>query len=195
MNKKLLFAALLVLVCVSFAYADAYKDVNRYIAQGLSKENLEKIRTLSPQLTLREKESIYTWKKCPTFTPFLSNLFLGFGSGSFNQGDSTHGILFLAGDTACLGLIAYNILKNGWENFINSIGGKSSGTDDTTLAKVALIAGLGLRVYQAARPFIYANKYNGNLRDALGLNSVTVAMVPTFSDGRPGMSLAARVSL
>lgn len=193
MKKKLLAISLLVLLCVSFAFADAYRDVNKYIGQGLTKENLEKIKALSPQLTQQQKESIYTWRKTPVLFPVLSNLFLGFGSGSFEQGDKLHGYIFLAGDVACLGVVGYNIFKNGWDNFINSFSGESGVEDDMTLAKVALFAALGLRVYQAIRPIRYANNYNSNLKDALGLTSVT--MTPSYANGKMGMTLSAKISL
>lgn len=62
-----------------------------------------------------------------------------------------------------------------------------------TLAKVALFAALGLRVYQAIRPIRYANNYNSNLKDALGLTAVT--MTPSYAKGKMGMTLSAKISL
>ena len=194
MKKRLVIISLLILVCAAVVFADAYKDVNNYISRGLSAENIAKIKELAPQLTQKQKNSIYEWKKVPTMFPFLSNTFLGFGSGSFSQGDSMHGIIFLVGDTICLGAVAYNIIKNGWDNFISATGGKTKGSDDVTIAKIALFAAAGLRVYQAIRPFTYAKDYNGKLEDALGLNT-TVALVPTFSKDGMGMMLSAKVNL
>jgi hypothetical protein len=192
MKKKLLIISLFVIICAAFAFADAYKDVNNYINQGLSDQNVIKIKELAPELTQQQKESIYRWRKVDTVFPFLENTFLGFGSGSFSQGDSTHGIIFLAGDTLCLGLVGYNIISNGWENFINGITGKGGSKDDMTLAKIALIGALGLRVYQAIRPFTYAKNYNAKLKDAIGLET-KVALVPTSKDG-VGMAVSAKVS-
>lgn len=192
MKKKLLIISLFVIICTAFAFADAYKDVNNYINQGLSDQNVIKIKELAPELTQQQKESIYRWRKVDTVFPFLENTFLGFGSGSFSQGDSTHGIIFLAGDTLCLGLVGYNIISNGWENFINGITGKGGSKDDMTLAKIALIGALGLRVYQAIRPFTYAKNYNAKLKDAIGLET-KVALVPTSKDG-VGMAVSAKVS-
>ena len=192
MKKKLLVISLFVIICAAFAFADAYKDVNRYLNQGLSDQNVIKIKELAPELTQQQKESIYKWRKVDVVFPFLENTFLGFGSGSFSQGDTTHGIIFLAGDTLCLGLVGYNIIVNGWENFINGITGKGGTSDDMTLAKVGLIAALGLRVYQAIRPFTYAKKYNAKLADAIGLET-KVALVPTSKDG-VGMAVSAKVS-
>jgi hypothetical protein len=89
MKKKLLIISLFVIICAAFAFADAYKDVNNYINQGLSDQNVIKIKELAPELTQQQKESIYRWRKVDTVFPFLENTFLGFGSGSFSQGDST----------------------------------------------------------------------------------------------------------
>ena len=193
MKKKLLIISIFVIICATFAFADAYKDVNKYITQGLSDQNVIKIKELAPELTQQQKESIYRWKKVDVVFPFLENTFLGFGSGSFSQGDSSHGILFLAGDTLCLGLVGYNIIVNGWENFINGITGKGGSNDDMTLAKVGLIAALGLRVYQAIRPFTYAKNYNAKLADAIGLET-KVALVPAPTKEGLGMSVSAKVS-
>lgn len=194
MKKKLLIISLILLVCAAFAFADAYKDVNKYINQGLSDANVAKIKELSPQLTEQQKKSIYTWKKVDVVFPFLENTFLGFGSGSLSQKDTTHGIIFLAGDTLCLGLVAYNIFKNGWDNFINGITGKGGVSDDMTLAKVALIGALGLRVYQAIRPFTYSKNYNAKLKDAIGYNETAVALLPTKTKDGMGMTVSAKVS-
>ena len=193
MKKKLLIISLILLVCTAFAFADAYKDVNKYISQGLSDENVAKIKELSPQLTEQQKKSIYTWKKVDVVFPFLENTFLGFGSGSFSQKDSGHGIIFLVADTACLGLVGYNIIKNGWENFVNGITGKGGTSDDMTLAKVALIGALGLRVYQAIRPFTYAKNYNAKLKDAIGYNDTAVAILPAPTKEGLGVTVAAKV--
>lgn len=194
MKKKLLIASLLILICVAFAFADAYKDVSKYINLGLSDYNAAKIKELSPQLTQQQKEYLYKWNQVGTVFPFLENTFIGFGSGSFSQKDTVHGIIFLAGDTLCLGLVGYNIIKNGWDNFINGISGKGGTADDMTLAKVALFGALGLRVYQAVRPFIYANKYNTKLKDSLGLDGTAVALVPTPAKEGLGMTVSAKVS-
>ena len=62
MKRRVIFVMILALVCICSAQADAYKDVNKYISQGLSNQNILKIKELSPQLTQKEKDSIYTWK-------------------------------------------------------------------------------------------------------------------------------------
>ena len=194
MKKKMLIISLILIVCAAFAFADAYQDVNKYLNQGLSDANVAKIKELSPQLTEQQKKSIYTWKKVDVVFPFLENTFLGFGSGSFSQGDTTHGIIFLAGDLVGFGLVAYNIMTTSWDNFIGSITGKGGSDGDMTLAKVGLIGVLGLRVYQAIRPFTYSKNYNAKLKDAIGYNETAVAILPTKTKDGMGMTLSAKVS-
>ena len=96
--KKVLIILLVAFVCAAVLYADAYKDANKLIKQGLKDSNIRQIKEISLSLTPDQKQSLYTWNKVSTIGPFLSNLFLGFGSGSTRQGDTLHGVLFLAGD-------------------------------------------------------------------------------------------------
>ena len=195
MRKKALVIMIVAMLCAFALFADAYKDVNKYINSGLSDKNLEKVAELSPQLTQEEKESIYRWKKVSTVMPFAMNLVLGFGSGSFSQGDDGMGILFLAGDTLCTIAIAYDIMSTGWDNFINSFSGKGGETKELGIAKIALITAAGLRVWQAIRPFTYANKKNAKLRTALGLEETKVAITPFVTEEGMGFMFAAKIPL
>ena len=194
MKRKVLVIALIGLICAFAVFADAYKDVNSLIARGLSEENLKKIAELSPQLTQEQKESIFRWKKVPTFLPACMNIFLGFGSGSFDQGDDGMGIAFLVGDVLCAGIVAYDIVTVGWENFINSLTGKGGGPQELSLAKIALIAAGGLRIWQGIRPFTYASSKNAKLKTALGLNDVAVGLAPVLTEDGPGFALSAKFS-
>ncbi|MBO4394180.1 MAG: P13 family porin [Spirochaetales bacterium] len=195
MKKKALIIMIVALLCAGALFADAYKDVNKYINSGLSDKNLQMVAELSPQLTQEQKESIYRWKHVPVVMPFMMNTFLGFGSGSFNQGDDGMGILFLAGDTLCTGIIIYDIMATGWDNFIKEIGGKGGAGSDLNAAKIALIAAAGLRVWQAIRPFTYANSKNAKLKTALGLDEVSVAFAPMMTDDGMGFVLSAKIPL
>ena len=58
MKRRVIFVMILALVCICSAQADAYKDVNKYISQGLSDQNILKIKELSPQLTEQQKEDM-----------------------------------------------------------------------------------------------------------------------------------------
>jgi len=192
--KKVLIILLVAFVCAAVLYADAYKDANKLIKQGLKDSNIRQIKEISLSLTPDQKQSLYTWNKVSTIGPFLSNLFLGFGSGSTRQGDTLHGVLFLAGDAVFTGMIIFDIVKHGVDEFNHSVfHGDAAG--DMTMAMIGLIGIAGLRIYQAIRPFIYANGYNGKLRDALNLDSASVAFLPVQTKGCVGLSLSARIPL
>lgn len=193
MNKKIFVAMLIALLCFGALFADAYKDASKYLKANLSDQNLQKVAELSPQLTQDQKEYLYKWNKVDTVMPFAMNLVLGFGSGSFSQGDDGMGILFLAADTLCTGAIIYDILATGWDNFINSITGKGGGAGELKIAGVALIAAAGMRVWQSIRPFTYANKKNTKLKGALGLDGTSVALAPVISDDGMGLALTAKI--
>ena len=193
MTKKILIVLALALLCTFLVFADAYNDANRYLKANLSDQNLHKVAELSPQLTQDQKEYLFRWNKVGTVMPFAMNLVLGFGSGSFSQGDDGMGILFLAADTLCTGAIIYDIVATGWDNFINSISGKGGGAGELKIAKIALIAAAGMRVWQSIRPFTYAKKKNTKLKSALGLDETTVALAPIVTDDGMGLVLSAKI--
>lgn len=192
--KKVLVIMLLALVCASMLFADAYKDANKIVKQGLKDSNIQKIKELSLQLTADQKQSLYMWNKVSTVGPFLSNLFLGFGSGSTRQGDTLHGLIFLAGDVVFTGLIIYDVVKHGIDEFNHAVfHGDAAG--EMTAAMVGLIGIAGLRIYQAIRPFVFAKSYNGKLRDAPNLDSASVAFLPVRTKDGMVLSLSARIPL
>ena len=86
MKRRVIFVMILALVCICSAQADAYRDVNKYISQGLSDQNILKIKELSPQLTQKEKDSIYTWKRASPLAGAGFHLAARFGPGAFSQG-------------------------------------------------------------------------------------------------------------
>lgn len=195
MRKRTLVLLLVALVCAGALFADAYKDVNKYINSGLSDVNLQKVAELSSELTMDQKQSIYRWKKVPVVMPFAMNFVLGFGSGSFSQGDDGMGILFLVGDTLCTAVIIYDILSTGWENFMDSFSGRGGAARELNASKIALIAAAGLRIWQGIRPFTYASKKNAKLKSALGLDGATVAFAPILTDEGAVFVLSAKIPL
>ncbi len=193
MKRKLVIILLMTLLCAGAVFADAYKDANKLLRANLSDQNLQKVAELAPQLTQDQKEYLYRWNKVDTVMPFALNLVLGFGSGSFSQGDDGMGILFLALDTACTGVIIYDIVATGWDNFQKSISGKGGSTTELKASKIALIAAAGIRVWESIRPFTYAKKKNTKLKSALGLDGATVALTPLVTDDGMGFALSAKI--
>ena len=194
MKKRIIIALIFAVICASFASADAYKDVNGLISRGLTEQNIQMIKELSPQLTQSQKNSIYTWKRVSPITGAAMNLFLGFGSGSSMQGDKLHGTIFMIGDVICTGLIVFDLIKHSGEEFNHSLyGGDKPG--EMTLAIIGLVGAAGLRVWQTIQPIVYARQYNAKLRDALGMDNPTFAMLPVYTKDGLGLTLSARIPL
>ena len=149
---------------------------------------------VSPQLTQSQKNSIYTWKRVSPITGAAMNLFLGFGSGSSMQGDKLHGTIFMIGDVICTGLIVFDLIKHSGEEFNHSLyGGDKAG--EMTLAIIGLVGAAGLRVWQTIQPIVYARQYNAKLRNALGMDDPTFAMLPVYTKDGLGLTLSARIPL
>lgn len=194
MKRILLIITIILMACICPLFADDYNDVNRLIKYGYVKSDPEAIRQLSAGLSQSQKESLYVWNNVSTLEGVLFNSLLGFGSGSFQQKDTLHGIIFLCGDTVCTGLIIWNFVKNAGENFRNEVSGQGGISDDYSLALAGLIGGLALRVWQVIRPIGYARKYNGKLAYALNLDTPQIAIVPTYKDMRTEVTLSATIS-
>ena len=194
MKRILLIITILLIACTSALFADDYNDVNRLIKNGYVKSDPETIRQLSAGLSWSQKESLYTWNNVSTLEGVLFNSLLGFGSGSFQQKDTLHGIIFLCGDTVCTGLIIWNFVKNAGENINNELWGDGGISDDYSLALAGLIGGLALRVWQVIRPIGYAKKYNGKLAYALNLDTPQVAIIPKSGELETEVTLSATIS-
>ena len=95
----------------------------------------------------------YEIEKVDPWGPFVLNLLLGLGIGSFVQGDTTGGLLVAGGEVVGIGLV---IAGAG-----NPEGGSALAIGGVALLGAARIAGLIF-------PFTYANSFNENLRRDLG---------------------------
>jgi hypothetical protein len=104
---------------------------------------------------------------------FLLNFILGFGIGSYVQGDTTGGTIGL-----CLDLSGLALVVSGAIIYANAV--VTSEDPFTTKGIVAYFAGgamlLGSRIFQLVRPFTYANSFS-------------VAVVPNVnSEGQPALT-------
>lgn len=194
MKRILLIIAIILIACISPLFADAYSDAGRLIKSGYVKHDPEAVRQLSSSLSQGQKESLYMWNRVSPLEGVLFNSLLGFGSGSFEQGDTMHGVIFLCGDTICTGLIIWNFVKNAGENVHNELWGEGGVSEDFSLALAGLIGGLALRVWQIIRPIGYAKNYNGKLAYALHLDSPQIAVIPTYKDLKAEVTLSATIS-
>ena len=194
MKRKLVLIVIILLFSVSALSADAYKDVSRMINNGYVRSDPERIRTLATELSQEQKKSLYIWNKVSIPEGVLFNSLLGFGSGSFKQGDTGHGIIFLCGDTICTGLIIFDILRVSGENFNAAVSGDGKATDELPFALAGLLGALALRIWQTIRPIQYAKNYNQKLDYSLNFDSPQIALVRTNDKLKAEIKISASIS-
>ncbi|HOT58456.1 MAG TPA: P13 family porin [Spirochaetales bacterium] len=165
--KKLLVLIFIVTAGASlFADDNAFFQINMLIDDNLF-TNQYAIADLAKDLTGSQKMMIYNQHKNEPVLPFILNLVLGCGIGSYIQGDTGGGTIALCGDLGGILLV--------------SIGYGSFNAGMFTTGTIVLLAS---RIYEIVQPFVYSNKYNRVLRTALGMNGVAynVYMLPDASN-------------
>ncbi|WKC84989.1 P13 family porin [Borreliella lusitaniae] len=125
-----------------------------------------------------EKFLAYEVNKKEALIPFLLNLFLGFGIGSFAQGDILGGSLILGFDAIGIGLIltgAYLDIKDFDKN-------AEKVAFSWTWGKGMMLAGAitmaVTRLTEIVLPFTFANSYNKKLKNSL--NIALAGFEPSF---------------
>lgn len=124
--------------------------------------NAEKIEELSVTLTDIERFTIFGKYEKDAVLPFVANLAVGFGVGSFIQRDLVGGFIALVGDGlgAALPILGYACIMQDYYGYWDSPYGY-----ELIYAGYALI---GItRIFESIRPFTYARRYNTTLRKAL----------------------------
>ncbi|MBO4319868.1 MAG: hypothetical protein J5857_05310 [Treponema sp.] len=166
-------------------------------------ENAESISQLTAGYTVGEKNTIYNeFEKSKGKAIGLN--WLGFGIGSFTQGDGLGGGLGLTFDLLGYGsmlvgggmfivgvvILPWVAIAEGAANGSGSGSGSESGTSSGEL-EALLNAGIGLfatgcilwlgnRIFGTIRPICFQNKYNNSLKAALGINDTEVSFVPVI---------------
>nr|AAR14935.1 outer membrane protein P13 [Borreliella burgdorferi] len=148
MNKFLIFILVTFCAFSSFAQDDSKSTFN---------------------LGAGEKFLIYETNKKDSLVPFLLNLFLGFGIGSFAQGDMLGGSLILGFDAVGIGLIvtgAYLDIK-AFDNNAKKADFKWTWGKGMMLAGVVTMA--VTRLTEIVLPFTFANNYKRKLKNSLNI--------------------------
>ena len=104
----------------------------------------------------------YEASKADPWGPFVLNLLLGFGVGSFVQGDTTGGLMLVGAEAIGIGLVLAGGVNFFGERQALVYGG-------FLLSGVARLAGI-------AFPFTYANAFNQKLRRDLGILVSSVSL-------------------
>ncbi|WPM06249.1 P13 family porin [Borreliella sinica] len=150
MNKLLIF--ILVTFCAFSSFAQASNSTSTF------------------DLGAVEKLLVYEASKKEPVVPFLLNLFLGFGIGSFVQGDILGGSLILGFDAVGIGLIltgAYLDIKDNRDNNVRKVPFEWTWGKGMMLAGVVTMA--ATRLTEIILPFTFANSYNKKLKNSLNI--------------------------
>ena len=125
-------------------------------------------------------------KKDP-WGPAALNFFLGFGIGSFVQGETTTGLILVGGSVVGVGLVIVGAVTAADAVKSGDVSGGSGG--------VMMIAGYGLlvasQIYGAIAPFIHANSFNEKLRRDLGISITEVSLIAPDEKGEYGVRVTA----
>jgi hypothetical protein len=167
----------------------AYYEVNMLLnkSKTLSDVQLNMLTDLSSDLSSMQRSMIFESNKQSPTVPFVLNFLVGFGIGSYVQGDSTGGTIALVGDLVSIGLF-----YGGYAQALNAAYYSSSytGTEGAGMMVVGAIGMLATRVFELIRPFSFASDYNKKLSNAL----MNVSMVPVVDQNNDmRMKLAANI--
>ena len=153
------------------------------------KNNMDTISVLSLQLPASDKMNLYnTYKKDP-LKPVLLNSLVGFGVGSYLDGDLLGGII-----GSCLDGVAIFgcfLAVGGYLKELEAYQKKYTVfmPDFMDFAIIPLLITVGARVYEGTRANKYVKKYNKRLVDALNLNTLSTSFVPVLKqDGSLAMT-------
>ena len=113
----------------------------------------------------------YEIQKVDPWGPFVINLLLGAGIGSFVQGDTTGGLIVLGGEVVGIGLVIAGATSDPYDPYSGSGGGGGSGLIIVGVAALGVARILGLIF-----PFTYANAANEKLRMDLGISASSVSL-------------------
>ncbi len=177
------------------------------------KGNEDRIRQEAQTLTNVENNLLYTslsYAAEDTILPFTLNTILGFGIGSFVQGDILGGGIGLALDLVSLGIGgtgAALFFVSGVTfvpRLLSDISGQATPTLDeaehfgrigvSLIITYAVMYG-GSRIFQMVRPWTYASSYNNDLKDVLGINEIGLSIVPSYNLNSSSPEIVATVAI
>jgi len=181
--------------------------VQQLIRDGV-KKNKEEIQQNSIYLTPAEKTTLYDRNKKKGAAAWAAlDFFVGFGIGSYIQGDITYGIaqsimdavgysLYVVGfvnllDSYVESTCEYGYYNGSWDYNCHE---ESYGDEDS--ARTMIVSGLivigASRIMSWIFPFSYQKGYNRTLNSALNSNSISYSIDPLIlpKDGKPAIGLA-----
>ena len=167
-----------------------YDQLNTMLhnTKRLNDSQYYQISSMASGLSSMQRTALFeSNKKSPT-VPFIVNFLVGFGIGSYIQGDIKGGNIALLGD-----LFSTGVLVGGYTVSLYTILTRTSGEISVggSLMAVGIIGLLATRVFESIRPFTFASNYNKNLSNAL-MSFSMAPLVDLNNDMR--MRLAANIT-
>jgi hypothetical protein len=187
--KKIFFGLLLWFLAANAFGADSEIGKASDLIQKDLFRNAEEITAISGTLTDMERFALYTQYEKNARLPFVVNLVVGFGLGSFIQGDIAGAAIALTGDLLGVGLplLGYACLMQNYYGYWSFTGG-----NEVIYAGYVLI---GItRIFESIRPFTFTQRYNETLRKSLRYNeSPGLSLIPSLYNN--GITLTLRYPL
>lgn len=150
------------------------------------------------QLSMPERVMLYDKYEKGVAGPFLLNLMLGYGIGSYRQGDTTFAVMSTLTDLTCNFMILSALIQSiGTVPFIDDDIDPYSGRTksyEKALSKITLFSSIkaGWDLIEIIRPFFFKYAYNTTLENVLGLNEKgpEISLKPVIdTKGNAGISI------
>lgn len=153
--------------------------------------NHDSISKESENLSDLEKMTLYSMHEDSPTIPFVVNLLVGGGIGSFIQGDTKGGFTALLTEVIGAGLYVVGF-SDAYSSAINNGEASAGGTAMMLVGASVLLGG---RIYECIRPFSYSKAYNNQLHSALKAKAeIFVTPVITSVDNKMALGMVGKVS-
>lgn len=170
------FATIVVLFCFVFQGFSGEPETGKVadlITGGLFR-NEDEIADFSGDLTEAERNALYEAHKKKSLLPAVANATIGFGLGSFAQGDFGGGIISAGSDLVGIWLFVAGFLIYGL-NMAVIYGQEPAGNVPSAdwfiwLGNAGTVLMAGSRIFGGIRAAWYMERYNRTLKGALGVN-------------------------
>ena len=198
--KKLLVVLVLLCTFGGLLFADDFTSCLNNIDKKLDSTTIATIQKYSANLTEAEKYVLYEHNQMSGGNAAFINLCLGFGIGSYIQGDTTGGTISLVADLAGYAMILagefkYSADLRKEEQAVRNGDYNNESKANMNLSYVGLAIVAINRIFTCIRPYTYARSYNKRLSKAL-YGAPTVALVPTLDElGNTSWTLSAKIDL
>lgn len=187
--------------------SDNYFTVKALIEDDLF-DNKALILTKSDSLSKAEKVNLYDDSKKNPWLAFGLNLAVGFGIGSFVNGDKKGGTTQLVGQIlggAFVGL-GYGLQFASVMLARGAFSGGNYSESDYMVAEILYATGVGVivggailisayQIYGIVRAFTFTNSYNDTLKQSLGITSTDISLLPVVDVVNKNYGVAATVRL